>query len=284
MIKIGFIDYYLDEYHALSYPKCLNEASNGEIQVCYAWAQSESPLKNAKTNRMVADELGIKLLDNIEAVIEKSDCLIVLSPDNPEMHEELCQLPLRSKKLTYVDKTFAYDRETALRIMKIAEESGTPFFSTSSLRFSEEYLTVDKKNIDFIAAKGPGNFENYLIHHLEPIVCLMGHEVEKIMYIGTPDTPCIVLQFSRGRYATITMMGRKCPFGMAINYKGDTAKIIEDAGDFNSPFIAKLVDFFKTGDVKVRSEETLQIITVLEYGHKAKKAPGIWIDIPKAEI
>ena len=41
--------------------------------------------------------------------MEKSDCLLVLSPDNCEMHEELCQIPLRSGKRTYVDKTFAPD-------------------------------------------------------------------------------------------------------------------------------------------------------------------------------
>ena len=32
-MKIGFIDYYLDEWHANNYPKFFADASNGEITI-----------------------------------------------------------------------------------------------------------------------------------------------------------------------------------------------------------------------------------------------------------
>lgn len=43
MKKIGFIDYYLDEYHANHYPEMLKELSNGELEVAYAFAVKNSP-------------------------------------------------------------------------------------------------------------------------------------------------------------------------------------------------------------------------------------------------
>ena len=52
-----------------------------------------------------------------------------MSPDNPEMHEELCALPLASGKPTYVDKTFAVSRQAALNIVEMARQGKTPFFS-----------------------------------------------------------------------------------------------------------------------------------------------------------
>ena len=104
MKKIGFIDYFLDEWHANNYPKMIKEQSNGEYEVCYAWAKIDSPI-GGMTSKEWSEKYNIELLDTMEEVIEKSDVLIVLSPNNPEMHEELCLLPLRSGKRVYIDKT-----------------------------------------------------------------------------------------------------------------------------------------------------------------------------------
>ena len=37
MKKIGFIDYYLDEWHANNYPRMIAEASNGSMAVTGAF-------------------------------------------------------------------------------------------------------------------------------------------------------------------------------------------------------------------------------------------------------
>ena len=43
MIKVGFIDYYLDEWHANNYVHMLHDYSNGEVEAVYAWAEIDSP-------------------------------------------------------------------------------------------------------------------------------------------------------------------------------------------------------------------------------------------------
>ena len=216
MKTIGIVDYYLDQYHAENYPKWIREASGGEMTIAYAWAKVDKP--GGKSNRQCCQETGIELLDSIEEVIDRSDCLIVMSPDNPEMHEELCRLPLASGKPTYVDKTFAPDRETAQRIIQMAKEGNTPFFSTSALRYSKEYAALKKEGIEFICSRGPGMFENYGIHQIEPIICLMGAGIEKIMYVGNGNTPSFVLKYRDGRHATMTQLGWECDFSLAVNY------------------------------------------------------------------
>ena len=119
-MKIGFIDYYLDEWHSNNYPELIAKASNGAHEVCCAFAYREPPAEmNLRSNAQWSADYGIPLVSSIEEVIERSDCLVVLSPDNPEMHEILCQLPLASGKRTYIDKTFAPDKATAERIFAI---------------------------------------------------------------------------------------------------------------------------------------------------------------------
>lgn len=279
MKKVGFIDYYLDQYHALNYPHWIKERSNGSMEVAYAWAMIDKP--GGKPNKACCEELGIELLGSIEEVIDKSDYLIVMSPDNPEMHEELCRLPLASRKPTYVDKTFATDRETALRIIDMAKKGNTPFFSTSALRFAKEYTNIKKEGIEAIHSRGPGMFGNYGIHQLEPVICLMGAGVEKIMYIGTQNTPSFVMRFRDGRIATISQLGWECEFSLAINYNDDHALVIQGASEFYERFLDQMIAFFNDGIPKVSAEETLQIITILEYGHKAMKTPDTWILLPE---
>ncbi|MCX4306474.1 MAG: Gfo/Idh/MocA family oxidoreductase [Acetatifactor sp.] len=278
MKKIGVIDYYLDQYHFENYPGWIREASGGTMEIAYAWAKTEHT--GGKSNTECCAEQGVELLSSMEEVIEKSDCLIVMSPDNPEMHEELCSLALGSGKPTYVDKTFAVSRQAAQNLIEMARKGNTPFFSTSALRYSREYRNVEKEGIEAVASRGPGMFGNYGIHQLEPIICMMGAGVEKIMYVGAKDTPCFVLRYSDGRFATMTQLGWECDFGVAINYKGDHARVIQGASDFYQQFIGELVGFFEDGIPRVPAEETLQIITILEYGHKAMEQPDTWVKLP----
>ena len=44
IMKVGFIDYYLDEWHANHYPKMLRDISNGEVEVAYAYGKIPSPI------------------------------------------------------------------------------------------------------------------------------------------------------------------------------------------------------------------------------------------------
>ena len=108
MKKIGFIDHFLDEWHADNYPKWIRESSyKGKFDVCYAWAEKDKA--GGQTSRQWCDTQKVELVGSKEELIRKSDCMIVLSPDNPERHEDLCRDVLLAGKPVYVDKTFAPD-------------------------------------------------------------------------------------------------------------------------------------------------------------------------------
>ena len=174
MQTIGFIDYFLDEWHANNYPEWIKQASGGELQVAYAYGKIDSPRPGGLTTDDWCAKYGITRCATIEEVVEKSDCLLVLSPDNCEMHEELCQIPLRSGKRTYVDKTFAPDLAAAERLFAIARQSGTPCYSTSALRFAAEYRDIRPDEVTAVSCWGPNDFDTYSVHQLEPLMMLMG--------------------------------------------------------------------------------------------------------------
>lgn len=278
MKKIGFIDYFLDEWHAEKYPEWIEEASGGQCKVVYAYGKINSP--SGVSNAEWCAKKGIQLLSSIEEVVERSDYIIVLSPDHAEFHEELAQLPLRSGKPTYIDKTFAPDRKTALALFDLARLYGTPVYSSSALRFAVEYMETDRQEIETIASIGPGGFENYSIHQIEPVVSLLGSEPQRLMWIGTENSPALLIQFAGGKLAEIRHFSWECPFSMTVNYASYRTKLIKPESDFFAAFIKGMLAFFESGKPVVDESETIAIITIIEYGLKAAETPYQWVELP----
>ena len=281
MKKIGCIDYFLDEWHANNYPEFIKTASNGEFEVAYAWGMIDPPKELGAekiSNKAWAEKFGVQLCDTMEEVIEKSDYLIVLSPNNPEMHEELCRKPLSSGKLTYVDKTFAPDPETARRIFAVADASGTQTYSSSALRFAEEYKDFDSFAIDRLYSKGSGTYEMYSIHQIEPIMMIMKANPVRVMYTGTEVHPSMVIEFEDGRCAHMYQaMGEK--FEITVVDKENKSMTRRVDSDFFMSFIRDLVEFFKDGKIRAPHEQTVNVIAVREAGLKAMKTPFVWVDV-----
>lgn len=276
MKKIGFIDYYLDEWHANHYPHMIDELSDGAYKVCCAYGKINA--KDGITNREWAEKLNVQLLDTIEDVIEKSDYIVVLSPDNPEMHEELADLPLKSGKLVYIDKIFAPTKAAAERMYAKAERYGTKCYSTSAVRFAEEVTAIDKKNIGAIYGHGSGSYDTYSIHQIEPIICLMEASVKRIMALADKKFPSILMEFEDGRHAQM-YQAWDAPFAFAIADRRNSFKEVRIESDFFVPFIRAMLDFFESGEAPVTTVQTIHVMAIIEAGAKALKTPFKWIEL-----
>ena len=274
-MKIGFIDYYLDEWHANNYPRLIDEKSGGELRVTLAYGHIDSPIGGRTTEKWCAD-MGIRRAKSIDEVCAECDAIIVLSPDNCEMHELLCQKPLRTGKRVYVDKTFAPDYETAKRIFDIAEESGTPCYSTSALRYATEYAGIGE--VDALASWGPYKFETYAIHQLEPIMMLMRSRPDSVCYVPGKGGYTLMMRFADGRNASLTGFDANAPFAMNLVSEGRNVSINVQS-DYFGGFIENLVRYFQTGEGAVPHEETLNIMSVRGAGLRASAQPGEWVKV-----
>ena len=280
MKKIGFIDYYLDEWHANNYPEFIKNQANGEFEVCYAWAKIDSPLEGGMTNKEWSAKYGIPVLDSLDELLEKSDYIVVLSPDNPEMHEELCSLALKAGKNTYIDKTFAPDKATAIRIFEMAEKYGTKCYSSSALFYADEYADVNPDGLSVINSSGPGTYEMYSIHQIEPIVKLMGTGKKmRVMSVGTKDYPAMIIEYEDSRQARIANFPEGAPFRMNFGYANGETAFTEVTSDFFGHCIKNMLKFFETGIVPVPHENTVEVIAIREAGIKAMEKPFEWVEV-----
>ena len=271
MIKVGFIDYYLDEWHANNYPAMISECSGGRYAVTSAYGAIDSPI-GGMTNREWSEKNGIPLRDTIEEVVKESDVLIVLSPDNPEQHPALCPLPLASGKRVYVDKTFAETGDTARALFAIAEENGTPVYSSSALRFSTELRAIDKAKIARLYTEGPGIYDNYAIHQIEMMVALMQLPARRVMWIGSEAHPAMIVEFADGRQAQMVQRSDTAySFRVTAVDRDNVAEIHEIRSNFFRLFIEGLVAYFDTGIIPATHAETVDVIAIREAGLRAMK-------------
>lgn len=72
--KIGFIDLFIDEWHANNYPKWIRESAlKDEFDVAFAWEKS-TPAGKKDLNAWCAEQ-NVTPAKSIEEVIENSECL-----------------------------------------------------------------------------------------------------------------------------------------------------------------------------------------------------------------
>lgn len=277
MLKIGFIDYYLDEWHANHYPEWIDAVSGGEARVTLAWALMDSPKKNGRTTAKWCEEMGIPQASSIQQVLEECDSIIVLSPDDCQLHEMLCDLPLKSGKPVFVDKTFSPDATSAKRMFAKAAEYRTPCFSSSALRYATEYQ--NQGHLDTLCSWGPGNYDIYSIHQIEPMMMLMKGKAKRVMALTCAERVLLIVEFEDGRMATVDSLNGS-PFMMYLSGE-QGERVVEAKSDYFKIFLKEFVSFSKTGIPPVTPEETIAIMAVREAGIHAQQVPGIWVPVTR---
>lgn len=282
MKKIGFIDYFLDEWHANNYPGWIRGAGRG-FEIAYAWAAMDKP--GGMTTGEWCAQYGVARASSQEELIEKCDGVIVLSPDNPEQHEALASLALRSGKPVYVDKTFAPGLAAAERMFDLAERHGTPMYSTSALRYAEELQWlkdngVAQADVQFAAARGPGLFVNYSIHQIEMIVAAMGTGVKRAIAHGTDDAPIVVYEYEGGRCSVVNHLPWS-GFSLTVQDNLTRGASLAIEGNYWEGCIDALLRFFDTGVSPVPRAETCEAVAMVEAGAEALRHPGAWVGVAK---
>ena len=156
MKKLGFIDLFIDEWHANNYPAWIKAARRGkEFELAYAWEKAPG---NGRPLKKWCEGFGVTPLQSLEAVVEKSDAVFVLAPSNPEVHRELAEIPLQSGKPVFVDKPFAPSKTDAQAMFELAARHGTPLMSSSALRFSTELdAWRNKPGTTYVETTGGGS-------------------------------------------------------------------------------------------------------------------------------
>jgi hypothetical protein len=278
-MKIGFIDYYLDEWHANNYPRWIKEspANKSGAAPAFVWGEQNSP--GGVSSAVWSRTYGADLCNSIEEVCDKSECILILAPDNSEKHLEYARRALPFGKPVYIDKTFAPNLAEAEEIFALAERYSAPLCSASALRFASEITEFNGNALSVISAGGGPCFATYAVHQMEMIVKVMGIGAEKVMGLMNGGNKSLAIRFRDGRRALFNQAtGSSAPFTMSVETR-EKVEYRPIESDFFRAFIDNLLIFYETGKPLASKEETLAVIALIDAGETALAEPFHWIEV-----
>ena len=274
-IKIGFVDYYMSEWHANNYPAWIYEADK-DFRIAYAWAEQDVSPRDGVTTAQWCEKFGVEQCASIEELCERSDVILVLAPSNPEKHLPYAKAVLPYGKPTYIDKTFAPNAREAEEIFAIAKKHQTPLFSTSALRFAEELDAWEECNAMITTGSG-SSLEEYIIHQIEMVVKKMGVGARAVRAIPFGGSYSFIVRFEGEREAMMSFLpGASFTVCMTNGKKSHCAKV-------TSPFfvrlIADILRFYKEGKTSFDAAETIAAIKLRDGVLRAVETPDTWVEL-----
>ena len=276
MKKIGFVDYYISEWHANNYTKWLADSiknAGADFTVAYAWAELEVSLFDGATTDEWCEKYGVSRCDTLEELCEKSDYILILAPSNPETHLRYAETVLKYGKNTFIDKTFAPDFETACRIFELAKKYNTKIFSSSALRYADELaqysLGADAVSLMF----GGSNLPEYIVHPVEIATKTIGIAAKSVRLETSADQTLVRINYADGMAANLLYSPTLTYSALVSGRDGKTVNIPKLSGFFPN-LMSDIVRFFIEGTPSFDAAETLAVMRVRDAVLSALESPG----------
>jgi hypothetical protein len=278
---IGIIDSFIDEWHANNFPSWIAASSFAdEFEISCAWEVAPHPER--RPLEAWCRDLKIAPARSIEEVVNKSDCVMVLAPNNSELHEELADYALKSGKPVYVDKTFAPDLAAAKRMFALAAKHGSPLMSCSALRYARTVSDFPAPGKgEFACSLGGGQrFKFYAVHQVEMLVCILGTGARRVMVEANGEAFAVSVKYEDSR------MG-KVNYHPAAKFQlaAQAGNAFFQSEEITDPFFEKMTDsilgFFFSRQSEVPMAQTCEIIAILEAIANGCGNLDKWIEVPR---
>ncbi len=289
-LRVGIIG--LDTSHVVAFTKVLNapdaKGDMAGLRVVAAYPGGSSDVAASRDRvegftRQLRDVFQVEIVDSVDVLLEKVDVVLLESVDGRK-HLEQAEPVLKARKPVFIDKPVAGSLADAVRIYRLAEQYGTPCFSSSSLRYSPSLrkLKGDPKVGEVVGcdAYGPCPVEEhhpdlfwYGVHGVEALFTVMGTGCVSVARVRTEGTELVTGTWEGGRVGTFRGIRRgKADYGaLAFGTKG--VALAEGSGGYE-PLLVEVCKFFRTGRPPVEASETLEIFAFMEAADESKRRGG----------
>src|SRR3954454_1780520 len=293
VIRAGIIG--CDTSHVEAFTKLINNPKAtgpfADVEVVAAFPGGSPDIKKESMDRVPGyvkklKAMGIKIVDSLDELADQCDAFMLESVDG---RTHLKQFRAIAKgKPVFVDKPAAASLADLLTIYRVADETHTPVYTSSSLRFGSEVQAVAKaaaKNDQALGdllgceTESPMSTEShhpdlfwYGIHGVEPLFTIMGTGCTSVSRSDSPLATVVVGKWKDGRLGSYR--GLKKGHYYSFSAYG-TKKVVQGSRyEGYEPAVAAMCEFFKTQKPPVPREESIEIYAFMEAADASKKAGG----------
>ena len=292
--KVGIIG--LDTSHSIAFTKAMNVQDHAELlgyKVVAAYPHGskdiESSVSRIPRYTKEVKEMGVEVVDSIDALLEKVD-VVLLETNDGRRHLEQVLPVLQAGKRVFVDKPVAASLEDTLKIYEASEKYNIPLFSASSLRYIKGAEAIQKGEIGKVLGAttwSPAKIEKthpdmywYGVHGVEMLFTAMGTGCKEVYRVHTEGADVITGVWQDGRVGVFRgqRAGKSGYGGQAFGEKGNI-----DMGPYQGylPLLIDVAHYFKTGEVPVTPEETIEIFAFMSAADVSKQKGGKAVSLEK---
>jgi hypothetical protein len=287
-IRVGIIG--TDTSHVPAFTKLLNDPKAPDhipgARVVAAYKGGSADIESSRSRvdkyaEQIRTEYGVEIVPDIATLLQKVDAVLIESVDG-RPHLEQAKPVIAAKKPFFVDKPLASTLDDAREIARLAKAAGVPWFSSSSLRWSDVVEKTQGADTTGVITWGPGPVEEhhkldlswYGIHAVEMLYALMGTGCEEVVRTYTPNADEVTCRWRDGRIGTARLIRPYSGYG-AVVFRGKTVvQSPPDAKFSYVPLVREIVRFFETKKVPVPNEETLELFAFMDAAQRSREAGG----------
>ncbi len=325
-VRVGILG--LDNYQGLAYAELFNnpkaEGDLAGVKVVAAlpvgsddypesaalmarWKDTFARFGAATEKGALKDFHPVAMVDSIPALLASCDAVMIASLDG-RLHLKQAEPVLKAGKRLYIARPLAASLADAAAILKLAETTKTPFFSSSQHRFSPGFSGM-RNHPELGKVLGCDVYGGYELkgakadefirplHSLETLYAIMGPGVDTVRCISTPQAESFTLVWKDGRVGTYrgikegkvkysaTVFGELGVSTAGIYGHGVPVQGVVPTKDKYMGYegiALEMGKFFKGGPPPVSSSETLEIFAVLAAAEQSKARAGA--AVPVAEM
>lgn len=292
-LRLGIVG--TDTSHAPAFTRLLNDpgAPNhvAGARVVAAFPGGSPDLESSHTRvQKYAEELrakhGVEIVNSIAELCQRVDAVLLESVDG-RVHLEQARQIIAARKPLFIDKPLAASLADAQAIARLAKEAGVPWFSSSSLRYSDT-ARLRAPDVTGALVWGPGptdpthklSLSWYGIHAVEMLYTLLGSGCREVRAVRTEQMDEVTCRWDNNRLGTVRTLRPYGDFG-AIAFRGGKASAtpLPIKSDYG-PLVREVIKFFQTGKAPVPPEETLEIFAFMDAADRSLQAGGAPIKLP----
>jgi len=277
-----------DTSHVPAFTGLFHRHPEWRVKVVAAF-KGGSPDVPASANRVekfakdIHDKYGVELVESIEALLAKVDVVLIESVDG-RPHLAQARPVLKAGKRLFIDKPFAGSLADARQIVRLAKETGTPFFSCSCSRFQPEIwkLRTDAGvgKVTKVQGSSPFNVEPhhpdlfwYGVHGCEALYTVMGPGCVSVSRKAEGNFDITTGEWKDGRIGVYRGV-KKGDYKPVIKVWGTDGEYETKGGFGYDGLLRVMAEFFHTGKAPIDPAETIEIFEFMTAAQLSKERGG----------
>ncbi len=289
-LKLGYIG--TDTSHVIAFTKVFNDPANPEHipggRVVAAFKGGSPDIESSASRvegyaAQLVKDWKVEIVPDIATLVSKVDAILLESVDGRQHLKQFQEIvKTGAKKPVFIDKPLAATLEDAREIARLAKQAGIPWFSASSLRWSEMATTMKFADTKSVLTWGPGPEEDhhyldlswYAVHPIEVLYTLLGPGCVEVSRIASADGDMIVGKWKDGRLGSVRTTKPYGDYG-ALVFRAKTAEQSNPKMKTGyTPMLRELMRFFQTKELPVPNEVTLEMFGFMDAAQRSKLAGG----------